>query len=31
MNCAIALEDERRSHEDRKKNRKMIGDQDHID
>jgi hypothetical protein len=30
MNCAIALEDER-SHEDRKKNRKRIGDQDHID
>jgi hypothetical protein len=30
MNCAIALKDER-SHEDRKKNRKRIGDQDHID
>jgi hypothetical protein len=28
---AITLEDERRSHEDRKKNRKRIGDQDHID
>jgi hypothetical protein len=28
---AIALEDERRSHEDRKENRKRIGDQDHID
>jgi hypothetical protein len=27
----ITLEDERRSHEDRKKNRKRIGDQDHID
>jgi hypothetical protein len=29
--CAITLEDERRSHEDCKKNRKRIGDQDHID
>jgi hypothetical protein len=29
--CTITLKDERRSHEDRKKNRKKIGDQDHID
>jgi hypothetical protein len=28
---AITLKDERRSREDRKKNRKKIGDQDHID
>jgi hypothetical protein len=28
---AIALEGEGRSREDRKKNRKKIGDQDHID
>jgi hypothetical protein len=28
---AITLKDERRSHEDRKKNRERIGDQDHID
>jgi hypothetical protein len=29
--CAITLKDERRSREDRKKNRKKIGDQDHLD
>jgi hypothetical protein len=30
MNYAIALEDERRSHEDRKKDMKRIGDRDHL-
>jgi hypothetical protein len=28
---AITLKDERRSHEDREKNRRRIGDQDHFD
>jgi hypothetical protein len=31
MNCAIALEDERRSREDHMKNRKRMGDRAHFD
>jgi hypothetical protein len=31
MNCAIALEDDRRGHEDRMKNNKRMGDRDHFD
>jgi hypothetical protein len=31
VNRAIALEDERRGHEDRMKDRKRMGDRDHFD
>jgi hypothetical protein len=31
VNRTIALEDERRGHEDRMKDRKGMGDQDHFD